>query len=155
MITLTVNNIPFQLPTQGTQAPWADGLDGWHEEVTRVLNSLKGPSDILETGANISNNVSVPTDVTDLKFNSATVRSFTITGNITRVYDASSIYEQFTLEGLKTATGWEIAQSGIGDSGVTFSITPAGQIQYTSSNLSFTTTYSGLCKFRGLALLTV
>lgn len=154
-IQLSVNNIIFDLPTQGESAPWAEGLDGWHEEVTRVLNSLKGASDILETGANISNNVTVPTDVTDLKFNAATVRSFTITGNLTRIYDSSSVYEQFTLQGLKTDVGWELAQDGIGDAGVTFTITPAGQIQYISSNLSYTTTYQGLCKFRGLALLTV
>lgn len=152
-ITLTVNNIPFELPTQGSQAPWAEGLDGWHEEVTKVLNSLKGSSDILETGANIANNVTSPTDITDFKFNAAQVRSFAVRGNITRTNDSNSQYEEFVLVGLRTATGWDLQQDGMGNSGVTFSITNAGQVQYVSTNLPFTTSYSGLMKFRGIGIL--
>lgn len=152
-ITLTVNNIPFELPTQGSQAPWAEGLDGWHEEVTKVLNSLKGNSDILETGANIANNVTSPTDITDFKFNAAQVRSFAVRGNITRTNDANSQYEEFVLVGLRTATGWDLQQDGIGNAGVSFSITNAGQVQYTSTNLPFSSSYSGLMKFRGIGIL--
>ncbi len=153
-VSLTVNNIPFELPTTGSQAPWSEGLDGWHEEVTRVLNSLKGTADILETGANIANNVTSVQDVTDLKFDAAIVRSFSIIGNITRTYDSNSVYEEFALSGLKNASGWVIQQDGIGQAGVTFTITSAGQVQYTSSNLSYTTSYSGLVKFRAVSLLT-
>lgn len=151
--TLIVNNIPFEYPTQGTQPPWGDQASAWAEEVTKVLNSLKGNSDILETGANIANNVSSPQDVTDLKFDAGTVRSFAVRGNITRIYDSSSTYEEFVLVGLKTASGWELQQDGVGNSGITFSITPAGQVQYVSSNLSFSISYSGLLKFRGIGIL--
>lgn len=152
-ITLTVNNIPFEYPTQGSQPPWGDEASGWAEEVTKVLNSLKGSSDILETGANIANNITSPSDITDLKFDATGVRSFAVRGNITRTYDSNSKYEEFVLVGLRTATGWSLQQDGIGNTGVTFSITSAGQVQYISSNLPFSSSYSGLIKFRGIGIL--
>lgn len=152
-IILYVNNIPHKVPTTGEQAPWSEGLDTWHEEVTKVLNSLKGSSDILETGASIANNVSTPQDVTDLKFDAAKVRSFVVNGNITRLYDTSSKYEEFTLTGLKTDSGWKLQQEGVGDAEVAFSITNSGQVQYISSNLTVISSYSGLSKFRGQAVL--
>lgn len=152
-IQLTVNNIPFDYPNPGEQAPWGEGATGWATEVTRVLNSLKGNSDILETGANIANNITSAQDVTDFKFDPGTVRSFAVRGNITRLYDTNSVYEEFVLVGVKDATGWTLQQDGVGNSGITFSITPAGQVQYISSNLSYTSTYSGLIKFRGIGIL--
>jgi hypothetical protein len=152
-VTLVVNNIEYQYPSPGTQPPWGQDATDWASEVTRVLNSLKGSADILETGANILNNVTSLTDVTDMKFDANIVRSFTIRGNITRVYDSSSIYEEFVLTGLKKASTWILQQDGIGNAGIDFTITPAGQIQYTSSNLTYSTTYSGLLKFRAISIL--
>ncbi len=153
-ITVYVNNIPFILPTSGEQPNWADnGLDGWHEEVTKVLNSLKGSNDILETGASISNNQVTPADVTDLKFDGTVVRSFVIEGNITRIADTTAKYEEFTLVGLREGTDWVLQQDGVGNSGVTFSITPVGQVQYTSINMTVVSTYSGLIKFKAISLL--
>ena len=152
-VTLIVNNQPFEYPTQGTQAPWGESATAWAEEVTKVLNTLKGVSDLLETAASISNNATTPKDITGFQFDPGTVKSFSVNGSVTRVYDSNQIEEQFVLTGLKTATGWKIQQDGIGDAGITLSITAAGQVQYTSTNLSFSTTYSGLMKFRGIAIL--
>ena len=50
-VTLTINNTPFEYPEPGDQAPWGEAATDWAVEVTRVLNSLSGPSDILETTA--------------------------------------------------------------------------------------------------------
>ena len=146
-IEVTVNNIPFNIPTQGQSAPWGEPLDGFFFEIARVLNSLKG------SGDNILNNVTTPTDVTDMKFDANLVRSFTIRGNLTRVYDSASVYEEFVITGLKKASTWALQQDGIGNAGIDFTITPAGQLQYTSSNLSYVTTYSGLLKFRAISIL--
>ena len=153
-ITLTVDNIPFEYPAPGETAPWGEGATDWAERVTYVLNTLKGPADILETGANILNDQRYPADVTDMKFNASIVRSFKIEGNITRTYDSNSKYEEFTIVGLHNGSGWDLQQDGMGDAGVTFSITSSGQIQYSSTDLTYTISYSGLCKFRGIAILT-
>lgn len=149
---LYVNNVPFEYPEPGTQAPWGQGATDWASEVTTVLNSLKGASDILETAAIIANNVSSYTDIPDFKFNPSTVRSFKVECNIYRTANTSELAEVLTLTGLRTGSGWILQQDGVGNAGITLDITPAGQVQYTSSNMSGTP-YTGLMKFRGIGIL--
>jgi hypothetical protein len=49
-------------------------------------------------------------------------------------------------------TPWSIGQGNIlGNSGVVFSITNSGQVQYTSNDIG-ATGYSGLLTFRGLSI---
>lgn len=149
-IQLIVNNTSFDYPEQGEQSPWGEAATGWAVEVTKALNSLNGPSDILETSGNIANNQVSLTDISSFFFDSTTVQSFSVKGNIVRV-GSSTLYEEFTLNGLNIGTGWLLTQEGIGESGVTFSITNAGQVQYTSTNLAGQT--SGKIKFKGIGIL--
>jgi hypothetical protein len=151
-IQVYVNNIPFEIPVQGEQPPWGESLTDFLVEVATVLNSLKGTADILETSAIISNNVTTFRDIPDMKFNTATVRSFKVEGSIARTTDSTKLYEQFTLTGLRTDSQWLLEQEGIGNSGVIFDIDSSGQIQYKSTNMSGTN-YSGLIKFRGFGIL--
>lgn len=152
-ITLVVNSTPFEFPQPGEQADWGAGITGWSTEVTTVLNSLKGPSDILETSAIIDNNVSTPTAISGFAFDSSTTRSFSVQCAIYRTYDTNEKSEELTLVGLyQGASGWLLQQDGIGNAGVTLDITSGGQITYTSTNLT-SSTYSGLIKFRGIGIL--
>jgi hypothetical protein len=150
--TLIVNNVPFEYPEQGEQSPWGEAATGWAEEVTNVLNSVNGPSDILETAGNIANNISTFTDIDSFFFDSNNVRSFSVRGNIARETDSNEVYEEFLLVGLYQASSWVMTQEGIGDSGVEFNITSTGQVQYKSSNLAGAN-YSGIIKFRGVGIL--
>jgi hypothetical protein len=150
-IILQVNNIPFTIPTQGEQPAWGEGLTDYLTEVARVLNSLKGANDILETGATIQNNVTTFTDIPDFKFNAATVRSFSVQCSVARETGSSKVYESFVLSGLRTDTDWILQLEGFGDSGIELDITPAGQVQYKSSDISGSG-YSGLIKFRGIGI---
>jgi hypothetical protein len=147
-VTLIVNNVPFEYPTQGEQAPWGEAASGWAQEVTTVLSSLNGPSDILETSATIQNNQSIAQPVPGLFFDPLTVRSFSVKGNVYRTDGVTTKYEEFTLTGLNTGSLFLIQQDGFGDSGVNFSITSGGQVLYTSSNF-----VSGIMKFRGIGIL--
>lgn len=150
-IILQVNNIPFTIPTQGEQPAWGEGLTDYLTEVARVLNSLKGANDILETGATIQNNVTTFQDIPDFKFNPATVRSFAVQCSVSRETGSTKVYESFTLSGLRTDSDWILQLEGFGDSGIEIDITSAGQVQYKSSNISGTG-YSGLIKFRGIGI---
>lgn len=152
-VTLTVNGIPFDYPTEGSPAPWGEAATGWAEQVTTVINSLRGVADIIETGSDILNNQSTPVNLADMRFDPSIVRQFTINGAITRTYDSSLVYEEFEIKGIKKATGWDLRIQGQSDSGVRFSILDDGQVQYTSTNLPVVTTYSGLCKFNAVAIL--
>lgn len=152
-VTLIVNNIPFDYPEQGEQAPWGEAATGWATEVTKVLNSVSGPSDILESSSTILNNQTTFQNIPGLFFDTALVRSFTVSGSVYRTYDTiQEISESFILTGLNQGgAGWLLQIEGIGDAGITFNLDASGQIQYKSSNLI--NHISGLIKFRGVGIL--
>lgn len=154
-VTLIVNNVPFDYPEQGEQQPWGESATNWASEVTKVLASLKGSSDILETAAAININQTTPDSIQGLFFDSLTVRSFVVTGNITRTTSTAQKYEEFELRGLYQGPtlGWALQQESLSNSGVTFSISSSGQVQYVSTTVSGDPlTYSGLIKFKAVAL---
>ena len=131
-VTLIVNNTPFDFPEQGEQSPWGEPVQGWASEVTKVLNSLSGPSDILETSAIINNNVSSPTPISGFFFDPGTVRSFTVKCSVYRQANAVEMTEEISLVGLFTgAGGWLLQQDGIGNAGITLDIMSSGQVTYT------------------------
>lgn len=158
-ITLTVNNIPFQYPIPGDSPGWGAGATDWANEVTIVLNDLLGPADITETTFPISNNVTSFTDVSGLSFNTGTVRSAIIDYSVYRTSTANPsgfaesgslgiVYDNLAGAGSK----WSMTGYGLnGNSGVTFTITDAGQVQYKSSNIN-SVGYSGVMHFRAKTL---
>jgi hypothetical protein len=151
---LVVNTIPFEIPEQGEQAPWGENLTEFFTEVAKVLNSVNGPADILESSATINNNVTSPSDIPGFVFNPSIVRSFAVRGNVYRNVSGVEYSEEFLLTGLYQGTsGWVLAQQGMGDAGIEFSITSLGQVQYISTNL--VGTHSGLIKYRGVGILAV
>ena len=149
-ITLVVNNTPFEYPEQGEPQGWGEAATAWANEVTKVLASVSGPADILETSDTIINSPTEFRDIVNFKFDSSTVRSFSVRGNVNRTHGASEKSEEFLLIGVQDATGWLLQQEGIGDAGITFGITSLGQVQYKSTNL---VGGSGIIKFRGVGIL--
>lgn len=158
-IELIVNNIPFEYPVAGDEPGWGQPATDWATEVTEVLNDLKGPNDILQTSVAISNNISVFTDIAGLTFNTGQVRSAVINYSVYRISTAnpsgnaesgvlSITYDNSASSGNK----WLITAYGIsGNSGLTFNITDAGQVQYKSTDIN-STGYSGTMTFRAKAL---
>ena len=151
-IIVSVNSVPFTIPTQGEQPAWGESLTDYFVEVAKVLNSLKGANDILETGATILNNQTTFQDIPDFKFNTATVRSFAVQCSIARESSTEKYYESFVLSGLRTDTDWVLQLEGFGDAGIELDITPAGQVQYKSSNIATGSGYSGILRFRGIGI---
>jgi len=103
-----------------------------------------GISSIYSGSFTPSNNNITPSNVVGLNFDNTYIRSFivTLSANVTAT---SSLYETFVLEGVQLNSGWDLYISSYGDStGITFSITNSGQVQYTTPN------YSGFvnCIFR-------
>ena len=152
---LIVNNTPFSYPTAGDEPGWGGAATGWAEEVTKVLNNVVGPDDILETSFNIANNQSTPANVTGLIFNAGSVRSVKVTYSIYRISDSNPSGNAETGEMhiiYDNNDGWKLGVGGIvGNSNVIFSITPAGQVQYVSSDIG-DLNYTGVMKFIAKAL---
>lgn len=90
--------------------------------------------DINETSFSAANNQVSAANVTGLAFANGTVRSFR--ADVSVFIDATAnLYEKFTLEGIQRDSDWSMEVSSVGDaSNVTFTITAAGQVQYTSGN---------------------
>jgi hypothetical protein len=104
-----------------------------------VTNNLNlGVSNMFSGSFSASNNVSSATNVTGLSFDNSITRYFNcqLTVSIART-TGGNLYELFTLEANQSETGWELYETTISDiTGVQFSITSSGQIQYVSSNIS-------------------
>lgn len=99
-----------------------------------------GPKEVQEFA--IANNQSSPADITGLSVDSSLNKIFKVEYGITRRHGATELLEQGFFSGTykPSALTWSIVgETSTGDdAGVTFSITSAGQLQYTSSNLSGT-----------------
>ena len=91
--------------------------------------------DIKEVQATLADNQVAAADVTDgvtpLAFANGTVRSFDVQISVTR----GATFEVYKLLGVQKSASWDMVIESAGDdTGMTFSITAAGQIQYTSTS---------------------
>lgn len=156
-VTLTVNNIPFEYPVPGDSPGWGQPATDWATQVTIALNDLQGLTDIPQKTFTIQNNVTSFTDVAGLVFNTGLVRAAFVDFSVyrTSTSDPSGnaecgemllIYDNLAAPGSK----WGMVINFDGDSGLTFNITDAGQVQYKSSDLG--TGHSGNMHFRAKTL---
>lgn len=91
---------------------------------------------VAEGSFSAANNQSSPTNITGLAFANASIRSFQTVISI--FIDATSdLFAQYQLNGIQKGSSWEMSQEFVGDdTGIEFSITNAGQVQYISTNVS-------------------
>lgn len=146
-ITATRNlSVDINGTTAETSADNADKILIYDNSATALksmtrANFLSGipqasAGDISETSFSAANNQAVAANVTGLAFANATVRSFKALVSVS-IDATSDLFEVFELLGVQKGSSWDLAQSATGDdSGLVFSITNAGQIQYTSTNIS-------------------
>lgn len=153
-ISVVINGTTYSIPQQGENPPWGEDLSDVLNAIVTVLNSSVGSADILTTSFTVANNQSSAANVTGLSFDTTEVRSAIISYSIYRSTSLSELSEcgHIFATYKSTANSWEFTPVGTGDAGVTFSITSAGQVQYTSTNLSGTS-YVGKLKFSAKAFL--
>jgi hypothetical protein len=126
------NYTPTQVASEGT-AQVSAHLNG----INSALGNSFVSGDIALTSFTAANNQASAANVTGLAFANGTVRAFTSIVSITR----GATYASYTLEGIQKASSWDLNQNYVGDvTGITFTITSAGQIQYTSTNTGSTAT---------------
>jgi len=156
--TLVINNNTFSYPDSGDDPGWGGDATAWAVEVTRAINNLVGPDDILQSTATINNNTTVSTSVTGLLFDPSSVRSAIVEYTVYRRTDASpsgfSEHGELVLlyDNDAPSDKWKITRQANSDSGVEFDINQStGQITYTSSDIAGAN-YSGIMKFRARTL---
>lgn len=126
---------------------------GWFNTLRTWILELVGGGSIGETSFTIANAQASVANVTGLSFTAASYRSAEVEYEISRKTDTASS-EVRSIGTLRLAyraqsSAWEIlGENSSGDeTGVTFSITAAGQVQYSSTNISGSN-YAGTLKFR-------
>ena len=144
-ITATRNlSVDINGTTAETSADNADKILIYDNSATALksmtrANFLSGiptgsAGDINESSFSGANNVVAATDITGFAFANGTVRSFKALVSV-YVVATASLFEAFELIAVQKGSSWDLAITGTGDdSQVVFSITNAGQIQYTSGN---------------------
>lgn len=102
--------------------------------------------DIKETSFSGALDTATNLDVTEFAFANGSVRSFS--AHVSVLVDAAAdLYEIFDLMGIQKAAGWDMSVGSVGDDSlVSFSITAAGQIQYSKATTA--TWVSTTIKFR-------
>ncbi len=148
----TISNLNVSTTITGPSLQMTNGTFG-SLRVNNTLNvssvSLVVTGDIGETTFAAANNVSSPANVTGLSFSSA-VRGARIYATVS-IDATTNLYAIFILEVVQRDSDWVISGTSTGDNtGINFTITTGGQVQYTSTNLSGFV--SNTIKFRAYAL---
>lgn len=145
---LIVGTEVFEFPEQGENAGWGEQVTDWATAVTEALETVQVPGDILTTTAVISNNISSATSIVGFSFNSTGVASFSAEYYIERSTDTPAVFftERGSMVGLYNGSSWDFTKTFLGSSGITFSVTSGGQVQYISTNMTGSN-YSGTVTF--------
>lgn len=152
-IPLIISGNQFNYPANRESPSWGAQASDWAVAVTGVLNTLQGANDIGLTTALINNNISVPANVVGCLFDPTQVLGAIVTYAVTRRTDSNEVggTGHLFLTYLGESAVWDVVAAGGDNSGVTFTITSLGQLQYVSSNI-LGTNYSGSIRFKASAL---
>ena len=141
-VELTIAGTTYNYPTSGEDPNWAEEATAWCIAVTQALNTLLSPGDILQTQFAVENNISVPTNVNGLIFDSGTVRAANISYAVHRIStsnpsgnaETGTIYLIFD-DSEPLNEKWKMTQISDGVAGIAFTIGDNGQIQYQTSDI--------------------
>lgn len=152
--SVTINGNSYFIAEQSDSSPWGEDLHDLLVALTTIANNTFSTGDIAKTNFTVANNQAVAADITGLSFDTAIVRSATITYSAYRSTNINEVSEhgQLFITYKSTAATWEIVRFAAGDAELQFTITSSGQLQYTSSNLAGTS-YNSLLKFEAKAYL--
>lgn len=138
-LVIDPNNASLVTAALGDQILVADASDSnaLKKVTVQTIVDLAGAGsagDIAETNFTLANNQAAPANITGLAFANGVVRGFEVLATV-EIDAAADLYETFALYGVQKTAGWDMSQESVGDSsGVVFSITSAGQVQYISQN---------------------
>ncbi len=143
--SVTIAGSTYYVPTNGQDPSWGADL---HDTVVALANSV-GSANLATTSFTLLNNQASPTNVTGAAWSTATTRSVMVNFSI---YITTTL-EEYTESGTlylnykSTAGTWDLSRVGSGsDSGIVFSVTSGGQLQYVSPNATGSS-YSGKLKY--------
>jgi hypothetical protein len=135
--TVIVGTETFEIPLENENPGYGEELTDFFVAVADALSTVQKPNDIIQTSANIANNISTFTSIPGFSFDTSEVRAISSRFIVIRstVSPSQVLSEDGFIEGHFDGANWTISVRSNENAGIEFSITPAGQIQYKSSNL--------------------
>ena len=148
-VSLVVNGIPYSFPQVGDPPPHGEQVLDWATAVTDVLSSLSSPTDILNREFTIQNNQSTTQNIVGMVFDTDVTRSAVVEYTIYRTSSTTTApkAETGTLFLSFDGTSWDMSREASADTGVTLTVTSAGQIKYSSTDIGVVG-YIGLISYR-------
>jgi hypothetical protein len=138
---LILNGTVYNYPLPGDEQKWGEDATDWAEAVTDIFSTIVGAGFIPETTITINDNVTSFTNILGASFNSAVSRSFSLSYAISRTDGSNFFTESGIINGVYDGADWDYTIERVGDAGMDFNVTSAGQLQYKSSAVGGT--YSG------------
>lgn len=145
-VTVTVKGLTFTIPERQERG-WGDQVTSWIQEVSSAVNDITSVGDIPLTSVSVVN-TGVLTTIDNLSFNTSLVRHAEIRYGVYRVSTGAGATElsqkgTIFITYKSTSNTWEIEDHAVGDARIQFSITNAGQLQYTATAITGTYNLSG------------
>jgi hypothetical protein len=134
---LIVGNEEFEFPIEGENPGYGSEVSDWAEAVTTALETVQKPNDIPTTSQIplTQLNINTPTNIPGFAFSTAEVIAIDSKYIFTKTYVLSGntvvVTEVGFIEGFYDLTNWSISVRTVGDAGVSITIQPSGQMQYT------------------------
>jgi len=142
MPDINIQGTIVSFPDSAASPNWAEAMDQFAKAVEAALASVVGAFDVAPQALIIDPyNPGTNVDITALSFPVSSVRSAFIRYAIFRTTTTASAYESGELLIVYNPNGpvnnkWEIAQRLVGDGKITFSITDAGQVRFSTTALA-------------------
>lgn len=138
MPSINIQGTIIDFPDSAAAPNWAEAIDQFANAVAGALGSVVGAFDVAAQALIIDPyNPGTNVDIAALSFPVSTVRSAFIRYAVFRQTSTNSVYESGELLVVfnpfgPTGNKWEISQRLVGDGQIRFSITDAGQVQFTT-----------------------
>lgn len=146
---LIVGTEEYEFPIEGENGNYGEQVTAWAEAVSTALLTVQARNDIPMTTAPIVNGALVATPIPAFSFDTTEVIAINGEYIVKRTTDvpANNLVENGVIQGNFDGSQWVITHRSTGDAQISFDITSAGQVTYTSTSLTGTN-YSGEILFK-------
>lgn len=156
-VDITIQGQVISFPSSGQSPNWAPAVISFAQAVEAALASVVGTFDVPPQVYSMVANSNTDIDLPNLAFSVADVRGAFIRYTIFRTTETNTSYESGNLVLIYNPSGsvnnkWEASRDYVGNGSVTFSITDAGQVRFSSTSI-LGANHSGKITYVAQALL--
>ena len=155
--TITIQGTPIIMPSSGESPQWSDALIQFTQAVETALTAAIGSFDVSPQTMNIDAYNGSGTSITNLSFSTANVRAAYIKYSVFRTTSSDTAYEAGNLMLVYNPNGtigskWEVVRDYVGDGSISFTISDAGAVSFTTTSIAGTS-HTGILSYSAAALL--